>query len=623
VFWGSNVAADTKTSMSALFGVLPTSKWAAELKSEYGGSMVILPPRTITPMVATGSNVTDDQLQMELAWQRSSGGLPRDLNYVYAIHFPPGVTNQLDPGWGYGLQYACTPNAASQAWCAYHNALLDQVGPPTYIVIPDYTQGPCAVQNCAGLAPMQGMTVAESHEIAETLTDPDTVNGFHVFAPGSACDTYEIGDLCNTAATIATTPTIVKVQTIWSNRANACVASPTGVNEAVMGSMGASDLLLTGTSTSFIPMAFLNNVTNGTYTTLDASVGGQDPNFMTYSRQQNALPVAGDFDGDGFADIALTRGVQPNGLPWTTIPLARSTGGGSFTGTNRGVTWGLDTNFTSYVQVPNVKLVAGDFDGDGRADIAAVGGLPWEGNPWFTIPVAFSNGDANGTFHGTNSGITSGDANFPYYAAAPEAEAVSGDFNCDGLSDIAILGGPLGSPWPYIRIALSNGDGTFAAINLPIDPSGPDQGFLTYATQTGAKPVAGDFDGNCFADIALTGGISPNGVPWGTIPVAHFGTGFWSFWASNLGVTSGDTRFPSDYATQHGAKPVAGDFDGDGLADIALTGGGNGGPWGTMPVAFSNGTMNTTFRGTNGGVTGGDTGFPSYAFQTLARPVSP
>jgi hypothetical protein len=38
----------------------------------------------------------------------------------------------------------------------------------------------------------------------------------------------------------------------------------------------------------------------------------------------------------------------------------------------------------------------GDFNGDGRADIALVRGMPG----WNTIPVAFSNGD--GTFTVTN-----------------------------------------------------------------------------------------------------------------------------------------------------------------------------------------------------------------------------
>ena len=48
------------------------------------------------------------------------------------------------------------------------------------------------------------------------------------------------------------------------------------------------------------------------------------------------------------------------------------------------------------------------------------------------------------------------------------------------------------------------------------------------------------------------------------------------------------------YAQQNGAKPVAGDFNKDGLADIALVGGVG---WGSVPVAFSYG--DGSFRVTN------------------------
>jgi hypothetical protein len=66
------------------------------------------------------------------------------------------------------------------------------------------------------------------------------------------------------------------------------------------------------------------------------------------------------------------------------------------------------------------------------------------------------------------------------------------------------------------------------------------------------------------------------------------------------------------FASQAGAAPVSGDFDGDGKGDVALT---SGTGWWTVPVAFSNG--NGTFYTTNNGVTS----FPTYA--STAAPVNP
>jgi hypothetical protein len=58
---------------------------------------------------------------------------------------------------------------------------------------------------------------------------------------------------------------------------------------------------------------------------------------------------------------------------------------------------------------------------------------------------------------------------------------------------------------------------------------------------------------------------------------------------------------------------VAADFNGDGKADLALTGGPS---WNTVPVAFSNG--DGTFRVTDTM----EVTFATYAAQTGAQPVS-
>jgi hypothetical protein len=228
------------------------------------------------------------------------------------------------------------------------------------------------------------------------------------------------------------------------------------------------------------------------------------------------------------------------------------------------------------------QFVPGDVNGDGRADIALTGPVGWA-----SIPVAFSNGA--GGFSVTNTAV----ASFPGFAATTGAKPVSGDFNGDGLSDIAVTG-PAG--WASIPVAFSNGAGGFSVTNNGV------ASFPGFAATANAKPLPGDFNGDGLDDIALTG---PTG--WASIPVA-FSTGGGNFSVTNSGVAS----FPGFAATAN-AKPVVGDFDGDGRDDIALTGPTG---WASIPVAFSNG--NGTFTVTNSAVAS----FPGFAATTNAKPVA-
>ena len=128
-------------------------------------------------------------------------------------------------------------------------------------------------------------------------------------------------------------------------------------------------------------------------------------------------------------------------------------------------------------------IVAGDFNGDGRTDLAVAN----EGDN--TVSVLLGNGD--GTFQPQ---VT--------YAVGVDPDAiVAGDFNGDGILDLAVANsnydGP-GSRSPSgpgtVSVLLGNGDGTF-------------QPQVTYAV--GYAPdaiVAGDFTGNGILDLAVANG---------------------------------------------------------------------------------------------------------------------
>src|SRR6185437_1660213 len=88
-----------------------------------------------------------------------------------------------------------------------------------------------------------------------------------------------------------------------------------------------------------------------------------DNGYSTSTAQQwYADPAKGDSTGDGFSDIRLT------GAAWGNIPVAENRGGGIFNGN----AWPVDVpDFVNvWATSPNVKALAGDFDGDGHADVA-------------------------------------------------------------------------------------------------------------------------------------------------------------------------------------------------------------------------------------------------------------
>ena len=363
-----------------------------------------------------------------------------------------------------------------------------------------------------------------------------------------------------------------------------------------------------------LPVAWSND--NGSFTVTSYPVG----DFSEWAKQSGVKRIVGDFNADGIKDIALVGGPG-----WRSIPVAFSRGDGRFDITNQPV-----DGFGALATVANVKVLPGDYNGDGLMDIALVGGLGWQ-----SVPIAFAAG--NGNWNITNWMITQGITNFGLWAST-DAKTVTGDFNRDGRTDIALVGGP---GWTTIPVAFSNGNGTFNVTNQPaigmrsffdsigtynlaaiarepgaqvivgdynrdgiadlavIGMTGLSYGrmytalsyangyfspqermgqwntglFATWATYANVKILSGDFNGDGYTDLAL---IGPQG--WSTIPVAS-GTGFGDFNITNNYVTN----LPY-WASQPNVKPITGDFNGDGWTDIALTGGSG---WTSIPVAFS------------------------------------
>jgi serralysin len=131
-------------------------------------------------------------------------------------------------------------------------------------------------------------------------------------------------------------------------------------------------------------------------------------------------------------------------------------------------------------------------------------------------PVALSQQGATGALLIKNEQSP----DFAHWASRQGVQKLAGDFNGDGLTDIALVGGP---GWDTIPIALSQGNGTFDIRNRWIGE------FAAWA-QSGAQAVVGDYNWDAQSDIALVGNAN-----WNTLPVA-FSNGDGSFNVTNQGV---------------------------------------------------------------------------------------
>lgn len=195
-----------------------------------------------------------------------------------------------------------------------------------------------------------------------------------------------------------------------------------------------------------------------------------------------------------------------------------------------------------------------DFNGDGHADIAVIGGGA-------SVQVRLGNGD--GTFGaGTNYSIT------PLGGTIYGSDLEVGDFDGDGISDL--IGVSYGSSVAQISFLKGNGDGTFQAATSE----------STITSGLGFKVSKGDFDEDGDLDLVITDGFTNQ-----TSLYTNDGTANFSF-SSNI--TGG-----------YGYDAVAvADFNGDGNLDFA--GGTSGGTF-TVIRGNGNGTFQSAVNLTAGG----------------------
>ena len=240
-----------------------------------------------------------------------------------------------------------------------------------------------------------------------------------------------------------------------------------------------------------VPIAFSNG--NGTFKVTN----GQVPNFASWAADLSVKVIEGDFNGDKRTDLALVR--QAAG--WASVPIAFSNGDGSFNVTNEQV-----TNFPAWAADASVKIIPGDFNGDGKQDMA----LARRAAGWKTTPIAFSTGDGKFEVENEASTFLSG-LSLSFLAdllASTSVQIVTGDYNGDKRTDLALVNRSAG--WNTIPVAFSNADGSFNVTNQQVP------NFPSWSTTSGVQVIGGDFDGNGKSDLSLV----LKAAGWTTIPVA-------------------------------------------------------------------------------------------------------
>ncbi|MFH1777531.1 MAG: RHS repeat-associated core domain-containing protein [Candidatus Omnitrophota bacterium] len=169
------------------------------------------------------------------------------------------------------------------------------------------------------------------------------------------------------------------------------------------------------------------------------------------------LPLLGDFNGDGIADI----GTYNNETGEWSVALSDLTGFGS-----------LNVWLTNFGNSTDWRYVNGDFNGDSKTDIAIFNHKSGE---W---QVALSNG----------AGFENkGNWTVLWNPTANEIP-ITGDFNSDGISDVGVYNKATGQ----VRIALSYKSGFWQAAPW-ID--------LAYSDK--ADPFTGDFNADGITDIGV------------------------------------------------------------------------------------------------------------------------
>jgi Bacterial Ig-like domain (group 3)/FG-GAP-like repeat len=454
---------------------------------------------------------------------------------------------------------------------------------------------------------------------SDSGTASSTVTALAIAAGGSSVTTVASGSVVTLTATVLAGSTPVTVGQV--NFCDATASSCTGTHL-----IGSAQL----TSGGAAALKFVPAVGSHSYEAVFAGTGND------VSSTSPASPLTVTASGKQSVTISLAQSGSAGNLTLTATVAGSVTGSGSpaptgsvsFVDTSNGnavlgtapLGTGSFGQNTTVSQTPTVALdpktvLVGDMNGDGIPDIVVGGNsvvsvligngdgtfraaddiTAHASNPWIAV-VPFVNGgpldilavsdsasDMNNATLIIGNGSGGGTAGSPFSLPFGSASGVvSGDFNGDGQQDFAVIF----QQDNKISTFLGNGNGTFQAPTTLATGSAP------------VSAVVGNFNGHGKIDVA----------------VANSGDNTISIYLGSVGGEESLSPFTVATPVQATFSPISiavGDFNGDGIDDLAVTG------------TVSGNSVSAVFLGKGGGAFGTPTLIPQFlaAFGIVAADV--